>query len=133
MGKKVDLSEFECGMVVGARLAGLSDSETVNLLGFSHKTISGVYREWSEKQKISGENALLMAEARGKGPDWFVRADRKATVTIITTRYNQGMLKRFSEHTTRRTLKQMRYSGRRPQCHFIRYKVYLVPFYIGTL
>ncbi len=44
----------------------------------------------------------------------LVRDDRKATVTQITTRYNQGMQNTISEHTTRRTLKQMGYSSRRP-------------------
>ncbi len=35
MGKKGDLSDFERGMVVGARWAGMSISKTANLLGFS--------------------------------------------------------------------------------------------------
>ncbi len=35
MGKKEDLSDFERGMVVGARWAGLSISKTADLLGFS--------------------------------------------------------------------------------------------------
>ncbi len=46
--------------------------------------------------------------------DRLVRDDRKATVTQITTRYNQGMQNTISECTTRRTLKQMSYSSRRP-------------------
>ncbi len=45
MGKKGDLSDFEHGMVVGARWAGLSISKTADLLGFSHTTISSFYRE----------------------------------------------------------------------------------------
>ncbi len=46
--------------------------------------------------------------------DRLVRDDRKATVTQITTRYNQGMQNTISECTTHRTLKQMGYSSRKP-------------------
>jgi len=38
-------------MVVGARLAGLSISQSAQLLGFLRKTISRVYKEWREKEK----------------------------------------------------------------------------------
>ncbi len=44
----------------------------------------------------------------------LVKDDRKAAVTRITTRYNQGMQNTISERTTRQTLNQMGYSSRRP-------------------
>ncbi len=60
------------------------------------------------------QHVLLMSEVRGEWGGRLVRDDRKATVTPITTRYNQGMQNTISEHTTSRTLKQMDYSSRRP-------------------
>jgi len=53
MGKKGDVSNFERGMVVSARWAGLSVSQSAQLLGFSCATISMIYKEWCEKGKTS--------------------------------------------------------------------------------
>ncbi len=54
MGKKGDLSDFEHGMVVGGRRAGLSISKTTDLLGFSHTTISRVTENGPKKYPVSG-------------------------------------------------------------------------------
>ncbi len=102
-GKKGDLSDFERGMVVGARRVGLSISKTADLLEFSRTTISRVYREWSEKEKISSERQLCgrkcLVGVRGQRRMGRLVGDyRKATVTQIT---NQGMQNNISEPTTR--------------------------------
>lgn len=45
MMKKGDLNDYEHGMVVGTRQAGLSISETVDLQGFSRLTVSRDYKD----------------------------------------------------------------------------------------
>ncbi len=119
MGKKEDLSDFERGMVFGVRRAGLSISKTAVLLWLSRTAIYRVYREWSEKEKITSEQQLCgrkcLVDVRSqRRMGRLVKDDRKATETQITTRYNQGMQNTISERTTRRTLKQMGNSSRRP-------------------
>ncbi len=95
----------ERGMVVGARRTGLSISQTADLLGFSHTTISRIYGEWFEKEKISREQQLCgwkcLVDVRGqRRMDRLVRDDGKATVTQITTRYSQDIQNTISERTT---------------------------------
>lgn len=45
MRKKHDLSDFDCGMDVGARWLGLGISGTADLLGFSVMKVSRLYTE----------------------------------------------------------------------------------------
>ncbi len=66
------------------------------------------------KYPVSGRRKCLVDVRGQRRMGRLFRDDRKATVTQITTRYNQGMQNTISERTTRRTLKQMGYSSRRP-------------------
>ncbi len=74
-------NQSERGMVVGARLAGLSISKTADLLGTSRTTISRVYREYSDKEKISNEQQLCgqksLVDVRGEWADWLEMIERQ--------------------------------------------------------
>ena len=102
MGKKYDLSDFDLGMIVGARQGGLSISETADLLGFSHITVSRVCKEWREKKThpVSSSSVCknTVNERGQRRRARLVKADRKVTVTQITTHYNSGVQKSISEH-----------------------------------
>ncbi|KAF3707634.1 hypothetical protein EXN66_Car000807 [Channa argus] len=118
MGKSRDLSEFERGMIVGARSAGCSISETVKRLGFSKTAVSRVYREWCEKQKTSSHRGScgrkrLVDENGEKRIARMVESNNQATTVQIQTLYNSsGQEKPISLTTTRRTLKRLGYDRR---------------------
>ena len=96
MGKQCDVSDFNLGMIVGARRAGLSVSVTADLLGFSCTTVSRVCREWCEKQKTSSKQQFcrqkhVVNDSGQRRRARLVEADRKVTGTQITTHYKSGM------------------------------------------
>ncbi len=74
MGKKVDLSDFERGMVVGARRLVWEFQKLLIYWDF-HAQPSLGFTEKKRKYPVSGscvdENALLMSEVRGEWADWL--------------------------------------------------------------
>lgn len=51
MGKKSDLSDFEHGVVFDISWAGCVFLKLLIYSNFSHKIISRIYRDWSEREK----------------------------------------------------------------------------------
>ena len=52
MGTRSDQSDFDRGMIVGARQGSWSTSETADLLRFSSTTVSKDCREWCGGKNI---------------------------------------------------------------------------------
>jgi len=82
-GEKCDLSDFDCGMIVGAIRVGLRISEKNNSLRMELKPKS------SSVQQLCGKKHLV-DERHQRRMDRLVGADRKSMVTQITTLYNCG-------------------------------------------
>ncbi|GBM16003.1 hypothetical protein AVEN_108598-1 [Araneus ventricosus] len=59
-----DLSDFERGVIIGAREMGHSISEVAMKFGFSHTTISRVYREY----RVSGKTSNFRHRCGRKRP-----------------------------------------------------------------
>ena len=105
MGKKCDLSDFDRGMIVGARQGALSISETAELLGFPRTTLefaenSVKNRRTSSEVQFCGQTWLVLRGQRRKAR--LVKADREVTVMQVTSHYNSGMQKSITEHVTTR-------------------------------
>ncbi len=70
MEKNGDFNDFKCGTVMGARWAGLSISETSDILGFTCKTSLGFTENgWKKRKHPVNDSsmvviALLMPEVR---------------------------------------------------------------------
>ncbi len=85
MGKKGDLSDFECGMVQLLVLDGLVwvfqklliywDFHTQPSLGFTE--IGQKKRKYPVSGSCGDENVLLMSEVRGELADWLEMIERQ--------------------------------------------------------
>ncbi|CAJ1083775.1 uncharacterized protein LOC122864151 [Xyrichtys novacula] len=121
MGKSQDLTEFERGMIVGARRSGCSVSVTVKRLGFAKTTVSRVYREWLGKQKTSSQRGSsgrkrLVDDIGERKLEQVVEENPHATIAQIQALYNKtGPKKPISHKTTQRALKKLGYSCRSQQ------------------
>ncbi|GBM39045.1 hypothetical protein AVEN_119749-1 [Araneus ventricosus] len=88
-----DLSDFERGVIIGAREMGHSISEVAMKFGFSRTIISRVYREYRTR---------------------ILKRDRRATLPYIAADFNDGASTSVSVRTVQRTVINMGSQSRRP-------------------
>ncbi|GBO33180.1 hypothetical protein AVEN_24672-1 [Araneus ventricosus] len=88
-----DLSDFERGVIVGAREMGHSISEVGMKFGFSRTTISRVYREYRTR---------------------ILKRDRRATLPHIAADFNDGASASVCVRIVQRTVINMGSQSRRP-------------------
>ncbi|GBN80295.1 hypothetical protein AVEN_138584-1 [Araneus ventricosus] len=114
-----DLSDFERGVIIGAREMGHSISEVAMKFGFSRKAISQVYREY----RISGKTSNFRYRCGRKkdiertGPltsDSILKRDRRVTLPHIAADFNDGASASVSVRTVQRTVINIGSQSRRP-------------------
>ncbi|GFV44928.1 uncharacterized protein TNCV_1716761 [Trichonephila clavipes] len=90
-----DLSEFESGVIVGARGMEHSISEVAMKFGCSRMIISRVYREYRQTGKPSNlrhrwYRKKIMQERDQRRLTRIIKRDRRATVPQIAADFNAG-------------------------------------------
>ena len=94
-----DQSEFDRGMIVGARQGGLSlwISETAGIVMHNFLYLYRMVQKTKKQQPLCGQKCLVNERGQWRRAR-LVKATRKVTITQITTHYNSGMQKSISEH-----------------------------------
>ncbi|GFV38060.1 HTH_Tnp_Tc3_2 domain-containing protein [Trichonephila clavipes] len=90
-----DLSEFECGVIVGAREVGHGISEIAVKFGFSRTTISRMYREYRESGKTSNlrhrfDRKKIIQKRDHRRLTRIIKRGTRTTLLQIAADFNTG-------------------------------------------
>ncbi|GFX94682.1 HTH_Tnp_Tc3_2 domain-containing protein [Trichonephila clavipes] len=107
-----DLSEFERGVLIGAREMEYSITEIAMKFRFSHTTISRVYREYQVYDIAGGRKKII--QKRDQLLTKIIKYDRRATFPQITTDFNAGTSRNVTVRTIERNIIDMGFRSQMP-------------------
>ena len=112
-----NLTDFQRGQIVGARMAGASVTETARMLSVARGTVSKVMNAFKREGKTSSEKhksgrKMKMSERARRTLKRIVREDRKTTAPKITAELNKHLQDPVSTKTVRRELHKSGFHGR---------------------
>ncbi|KAF2368727.1 Homeobox domain-like, partial [Trinorchestia longiramus] len=101
-----DLSDFQRGHIVGARMVGASVTETARMLGVSRGTVSKVMTAFEREGKTSSakhrsDRKSKLSERDRRTLNRIVREDRKTTAPKLTAELNEHLQNPVSTKTVR--------------------------------
>ncbi|GFX25255.1 transposable element Tcb1 transposase [Trichonephila clavipes] len=119
MGKAVDLSDSDRGLIVMVRWLEISISETARLVGCSQSTVVSTYAKWMNDDETSsrGHGVGLPHAIKEEGRrrlSCMAELNRRQTVAQLSAQYNAGPSRIVSEHTVQRTLLDTGLLSKRP-------------------
>ncbi|KAG9337154.1 hypothetical protein JZ751_029745 [Albula glossodonta] len=91
MGRRKNLSDFDNGQMIVARLLGRSLSITARLAGCSRSAVVSTYLQWSEEGQTTNRRQDI----------W---RPRRSTVAQVAENFNDGYRSNVSQRTVHRTL-----------------------------
>lgn len=112
-----ELSEFERGQIVGARMVGASVTKVAEVFGVSRGTVSKIYTAYRKSGKTSSAKSqrgrkCVLGDRDRRSLKRIVTKNKKTTAAKVTAELNVGLTNPVSTKTIRRELHKQGISGR---------------------
>lgn len=112
-----ELSDFERGQIVGARMVGASVTKVAEVFGVSRGTVSKIFTAYRESGKTSSAKTqrgrkCVLSDRDRRALKRIVTKNKRTTAAKVTAEMNVALANPVSIKTTRRELHKLGIAGR---------------------